>query len=186
MPLALTGGRFRGALLTTPSGKNLTRPTSGKVRQAVFNILRGRSESGEFLDLYAGSGAVGLEAVSRGFHKIVLVENHPDAFRALLQNRGRLEARGADAESMECRREEAMEFCRDCTRAGRRFAVVFADPPFSREFTDLWPVLAPLLTPEGAALIQFPSRRPPGWLDSATRVYAYGESSLALFAAGHF
>src|SRR5476649_101841 len=101
MSLSLTGGRFKGAVLRTPTGTDLTRPTSGKVRQALFNILQDRIEDSTFVDLYAGSGAVGFEALSRGCGRVVLVENHPAAFKILELNRCLIVSRGAAAATVE-------------------------------------------------------------------------------------
>jgi 16S rRNA (guanine966-N2)-methyltransferase len=180
--LSLTGGAHSGAILKTPAGMKLTRPTSGKVRQALFNVLRGSFEDGDFLDLYAGSGAVGLEALSRGARRAVLVENHPTAFRALEANCRLLLARGAAAESLEWTRREARAFCRDAGVA-HRFAVVFADPPFDQDFSGLWDAMRPLLGEGGTGVVQFPARTPPDFAARADRVLEYGESSLAIFKA---
>jgi 16S rRNA (guanine966-N2)-methyltransferase len=191
MSLSITGGTFNGSVLRTPSGADLTRPTSGKVRQALFNVLRGRFEDEEFLDAYAGSGSVGIEAVSRGAARAVLVEKHPAAFRELEANCRLVQARGAAKESLECVRQDARAFCLKVAALsstegppeGRRFGVVFADPPFGQDFSGLPDLLLPLLKPGGVAVVQFPTRNPPEWLPRASRVLAYGESSLALFEA---
>ena len=183
MSLSITGGRFKGSVLRTSSGKDLTRPTSGKVRQALFNILRDQIEGASFVDLYAGSGAVGLEALSRGCAPVTLVESHPVAFKALEANAKLLLARGADSGSLQCVREDAARFCAAAKNHGR-FELVFADPPFSQDFSGLWARLQPLLAGNGTAVVQFPTRQPPDFAETA-RVYAYGESSLAVFDAGH-
>jgi len=186
MSLSVTGGRFNGAVLKTPAGASLTRPTSGKVRQALFNVLRGRFEDGDFLDLYAGSGAVGLEAMSRGARRAVLVESHPAAFRALEANRALLIGRGAGPESLRAIRRDARAFCMEpgaeFPRGG--FAVVFADPPFDQDFTGLWDAMRPLVAVEGTGLVQFPARRPPDFAARADRILEYGESAIALFRPG--
>ncbi len=184
MSLSITGGRFKGAVLRTPAGKDLTRPTSGKTRQALFNILQDRLDGADFLDLYAGSGAVGLEALSRGC-RATLVENHAAAFRVLEANCRLLLSRGAEAESLQWVREDAGKFPERMAAKGRRFSVVFADPPFSMDFSGLWDRIKPLLTEGGMGIVQFPTRNPPDFTARALRVYAYGESSLAVFEAGH-
>lgn len=182
MSLSLTGGDFNGAVLKTPTGMNLTRPTSGKVRQALFNILRGTFEDEAFLDLYAGSGAVGLEALSRGAARVTLVEHHAAAFRVLDGNVKLLVARGAAADRIETVKQDARAYCATQGAAGgRRFAVVFADPPFGQDFTGLWDAMRPLVAPGGVGVIQYPSRNPPDFAAAADRVVAYGESSLAFF-----
>jgi 16S rRNA (guanine966-N2)-methyltransferase len=183
MSLSLTGGAFNGMALKTPTGMNLTRPTSGKVRQALFNVLRGSFEDGAFLDLYAGSGAVGLEALSRGAQRSVLVESHSAAFRVLETNCRLLIARGAETTSLEWLRRDARIFCKSAAQDGTRFQVVFADPPFDQDFTGLRDALLPLLAPAGIGVIQFPTRTPPDFVTKVERVLEYGESSLALFRA---
>lgn len=191
MSLLLTGGTFNRAALKTPAGLKLTRPTSGKVRQALFNILRGGFEDRDVLDLYAGSGAVGFEALSRGARRVVLVEQHPAAFRVLEANRRMLVGRGADADRLELVRQDARAYCAAVAGAavagaagGARFAVVFADPPFRQDFSGLADAVRPLLAEDGVAVIQYPARHPPDFLAAADRVLTYGESGLALFK-GH-
>jgi 16S rRNA (guanine966-N2)-methyltransferase len=187
MSLSLTGGRFNGSVLRTPSGVNLTRPTSGKVRQALFNILQGRVEGVDFVDLFAGSGAVGLEALSRDARKTLLVEQHPAAFKVLEGNCKLLLARGADPKALEWIRQDARAWCIQAAREGRKFGVVFADPPFGQDFSGLPGLVRTLLDPDGLAIVQFPTRNPPDWIPSLGdkgRLIAYGESSLAVFGAG--
>lgn len=181
MSLSLTGGAFNGMALKTPTGMNLTRPTSGKVRQALFNVLRGAFEDGDFLDLFAGSGAVGLEALSRGARRAVLVENHPAALRVLEANCRLLLSRGADPDALEWTKREARAYCKAAAAAGTRFAVVFADPPFDQDFTGLWDAMRPLVASNGIGIVQFPSRTPPDFAPQADRLLEYGESTLAIF-----
>lgn len=183
MSLSLTGGRFNGAVLKTPTGMNLTRPTSGKVRQALFNILQGSVEGEDFLDLYAGSGAVGLEALSRGARCVTLVEQHPAAYRVLESNVRLLAERGAARDSVVMIRQDARTFCKTAAAAGTCFKVVFADPPFGQDFSGLWDAMRPLLTEDGTGIVQFPTRSPPDFAVRADRIVDYGESSLALFKA---
>jgi 16S rRNA (guanine966-N2)-methyltransferase len=181
MSLSLTGGAFNGMVLKTPTGMNLTRPTSGKVRQALFNVLRGEFEDGEFLDLFAGSGAVGLEALSRGARRSVLIENHPAAFRVLETNCRLLLDRGSDRDALEWSKRDARAYCKSAYDAGTRFSVVFADPPFDQDFTGLWDSMRPLVRTDGFGIVQFPTRTPPDFAPQADRVLEYGESALAIF-----
>jgi 16S rRNA (guanine966-N2)-methyltransferase len=186
MALSITGGTFNGSVLRTPGGMDLTRPTSGKVRQALFNILRGRIEDADFLDLFAGSGSVGLEALSRGSRKTVLVEQHPEAFKVLEANCKLLLSRGAAPDTLEWLRQDARAYCERAAREGRRFGTVFADPPFGQDFSRLPELVRPLLEPGGVAVIQYPTRNPPTWagtLGGDSRILVYGESSLAVFGA---
>lgn len=119
----ILAGRWKGRRLPVPPA---ARPTSGRARQALFNLLGERVAGARVLDLYAGSGAVGLEAVSRGAASAVLVEPDADALVRSL--------REWDVEPSEVR-----VFAGSVARAIRRLAedherfdVVFADPPYSR------------------------------------------------------
>jgi len=179
--LKITGGQFKGTVLRVPSGRDLTRPTSDKVRQALFNILQGRAGESAFLDLYAGSGAVGLEALSRGYPRSVMVEKHPAAFACLEANCLLMEERGAEKGSLEWKRLDVQDYCKKGLQSGWKFSVVFADPPFGDDFTGLWDRVSPLIAEDGIGIIQFPSRKPPVFTEKAARIYAYGESSLAVF-----
>lgn len=102
----------------------LTRPTSDRLRETLFNVLAPRMEGARFLDLYAGSGAVGIEALSRGAESVDFVEKAPPALKALRANLERLGIRaGAKVHS-----GSVAGFLK---RAGEaRFDVVFLDPPY--------------------------------------------------------
>jgi len=121
--LRIVAGHFGGRRIEAPRGRS-TRPTADRVREAVFSMLpelSGRT----VLDLYAGSGALGIEAVSRGADSAVFVERDPRAVACLRRN---LESLGIDAP---IHRREALRFLADARVAGSRFGVVFVDPPYS-------------------------------------------------------
>lgn len=103
------------------------RPTSGRARQALFDLLRGEAEDARVLDLYAGSGAVGLEAVSRGAASAVLVE--ADA-RELVRTLARW---GIAGDEVRVLAETAARAITRLCAEGARFDLVFADPPYSHE-----------------------------------------------------
>lgn len=88
--MRVTGGRFKNQILTSPKGKQ-TRPTSERLRETVFNIVQGTIEEKTFLDLYAGSGAVGIEAISRGASFAVFIEQDRNAVHAIKENLKKLE-----------------------------------------------------------------------------------------------
>src|SRR6185436_9728504 len=87
MAVKLSGGEYRGRVLAVPSG---SRPTEGRVREALFSIWGDRLAGSRFLDLFAGSGAVGIEALGRGAGAVVCVDSDPRAVRAMEENLGRL------------------------------------------------------------------------------------------------
>ncbi|MGH8636943.1 MAG: 16S rRNA (guanine(966)-N(2))-methyltransferase RsmD, partial [Burkholderiales bacterium] len=118
----LIGGAYRSRILRFPARTGL-RPTPDRVRETLFNWL-GQDLSGrECLDLFAGSGALGFEAVSRGAHRVVMVESDAATWRALERNAALLGCQPV----VELHRADALEFVRD---AGRAFDIVFLDPPF--------------------------------------------------------
>lgn len=100
------------------------RPTSERIRETLFNWLAPRIQGARCLDLFAGTGALGLEALSRGAAEVVFVEKSPLAAKVLRANVDLLGAAGADV-----RRLDAKEFLE--TSAGRAFDIVFLDPPFA-------------------------------------------------------
>jgi 16S rRNA (guanine966-N2)-methyltransferase len=117
-------GRFGGRRLSTPRGAR-TRPTADRVREALFSVL-GDLEGARVLDLFAGSGALGIEALSRGAAEATFVDSAPAALRALRDN---LTALDLDAE---VRRADARGFLRSARKAGREYDLVFLDPPYRR------------------------------------------------------
>lgn len=129
----IIGGAWRSRLLSFPSRGDL-RPTPDRVRETLFNWL-GQDLTGKTcLDLFAGSGALGFEAASRGARRVVLVERDAQTVRALGASRDALQAT-----AVELKRADALEFLRDDADV---YDVVFVDPPFK---AGLWPRLAPLL-----------------------------------------
>lgn len=186
MSIIITGGEFRGRRLATDTRARVIRPTSGKVREALFSSLGESVPGARFVDLYAGTGAVGLEALSRGAGEAHLVESHPQSWLLLQGNAKSVAGRPAN---LHLHKSDAAAFCRArAAQEGRasedgRFDLVFADPPFDKDqdFRALPALLLGILAGEGTAVIQFPTRNPPAWLERAGKVRKYGESSLAFF-----
>ena len=134
----VTAGRFRGRRLQTPPGST-TRPTSERVREALANALvaGGGLEGARVLDLYAGSGALGLELVSRGAESVVLVDTDRAALTALRANVALLQLTDAQVVQADARTFAA-------SPAGRPFDFVVADPPYDLPTDDLREVFAAL------------------------------------------
>jgi 16S rRNA (guanine966-N2)-methyltransferase len=135
------GGVYGGRPLVAPRG-SATRPTSDRVREAVFSIL-GDVKGARVLDLFAGSGALGIEALSRGAAEVTLVDSGGAAVDAIRRNLGALEI---EAEVV---RQPVVRFLERARRAARQYDLVFLDPPYrhadllGRELTAaLGPVLA--------------------------------------------
>jgi len=153
----IIGGAWRSRLVFFPSRQDL-RPTPDRVRETLFNWLGQDLTGRTCLDLFAGSGALGFEAASRGARRVVMVEQDLATFRALAASRAAL-----GAAAVELKRADALDFLRD---GGGVYDVVFLDPPFK---ADYWPRLAPLLLPHlapGALVYHEGAARPalpPGW-----------------------
>lgn len=189
----IISGSRGGRRLTMPPGDQ-TRPTSGKVREALFSALAswtgGSSGPADvalkgwsFCDLYAGSGAVGLEAASRGANPVVLVEFARRAIRTIEQN---VAAVGLD---VEVRRDTVEEVVR--RQPPYPFDIVFLDPPYELATTSVEAILRDLvanswLTAEGLVVLERSSRDPaPRWPDALGDTWEkkYGETVL-YFGAG--
>ncbi|MCW2966930.1 MAG: methyltransferase, partial [Solirubrobacteraceae bacterium] len=138
--MRVIAGRLGGRRLVAPKG-DATRPTADRVREALFSVLGDVSDL-TVLDLFAGSGALGIEALSRGAREAVFVERAAPALAALTQN---LEALGIEAQ---IHRGDARGFVGNASRSGRTYDLVFLDPPYrdaerlGREL-DLGSVIAP-------------------------------------------
>jgi 16S rRNA (guanine966-N2)-methyltransferase len=140
----IISGSRKGHTIQAPSGRG-TRPTSDRVRESIFNIL-GPVDDARVHDLYAGSGAMGLEALSRGAASAVFVERDLDAIRAIERNLDKLRLRGTVL------RQDAI-----AVLAGekRKYDLVFVDPPYEM-YTDLEPQLArylPSAVDEGGVVV---------------------------------
>ena len=151
--IRIIAGEYRGRRIEIAARPGL-RPTPDRVRETLFNWLGQWLDGSACLDLYAGTGALGFEAASRGAARVVMVENDPQAFDALLKTRELLgakqvEAVFSDAQDYLAQREE-------------RFDVVFLDPPFGQNALP-------------AALARLPARLAPG-----ARVYAEAAGALVV------
>jgi len=122
--MRIIAGKFRSRTLAAPAGM-ATRPTSDRLRETLFNVLAPRIEGAVFLDLYAGSGAVGIEAISRGVASVVFVERAEAALKVLRKN---LDGLGIKA-GFRIQAGSAGAFLRR-VEAGAGFDLVFLDPPY--------------------------------------------------------
>lgn len=135
------GGEWRSRLLRFPDALSL-RPTPDRVRQTLFNWLGQELHGLHCLDLFAGSGALGFEALSRGAASVVMVENNPAVYRAAVDN-----AKLLKAEKAQILRSDALSFL---AQNSQRFDVVFLDPPYGQGWLEkLLPQLAAHLSSDG-------------------------------------
>jgi 16S rRNA (guanine966-N2)-methyltransferase len=132
----IVGGQWRSRRIRFAPSAGV-RPTPDRVRETLFNWL-GQDLTGlACLDLFAGSGALGFEAASRGASRVVMVENDRAAYEVLRENKAALQA-----SQVELVRADALEFARGRGRGD--YDVIFLDPPFTAEY---WTRLVPLLPP---------------------------------------
>lgn len=184
--MRIIAGTFRSRPLQAPAGL-ATRPTSDRLRETLFNVLAPRIEGARFLDLYAGSGAVGLEAMSRGAEHVVFVERAPVALKVLRANLDKLGVK--DGYSVQG------GAVRECLRGAigtRAFDVVFLDPPYdaAAEYTATLSALggrSEMLAP--AALVIAEHRRKEPLQDAygtlrRTRLLEQGDAALSFYSVG--
>jgi 16S rRNA (guanine966-N2)-methyltransferase len=148
----VVAGEFKGRRLVAPRGRH-TRPTADKVREAIFSIL-GDVSGLRVLDLFAGSGALGIEAISRGADETVFVERDPRAIAAIRRNLHAVHARAALIEG------DALVFVK---QEQRPYDLVFVDPPYDSA-SRLAGALAehlPAITVEGARMVTESDKRMP-------------------------
>lgn len=119
--IRITGGTNRSRLLVTPNTE-LTKPTMDKVRAAVFSALGDAVKGAKVLDLFAGSGSYGFEALSRGASFAMFVDKSNDAYNAVRQN-----AKNLGYENVELILDDSLEFLRENIR---KFSIIFVDPPY--------------------------------------------------------
>lgn len=124
--MRVIAGEYRSRILGVPRGMD-TRPTSDRLRETLFNVLAPRIGGAAFLDLYAGSGAVGIEALSRGARESIFVEQAEPAMRAIRANLASLGIRGSYA--LEPR--SAAAALKRLAGTGRQAELIFLDPPYA-------------------------------------------------------
>lgn len=130
--MRVIAGTARSINLVTPSGPH-TRPTTDRIKETLFNIIQGDIPDCRFLDLFAGSGGVGIEAVSRGAREAVFVDSDLQALRCIRENlrRTRFDSR-CEVYGTDARRALAK-----LSAAGRQFDLIFVDPPYAADYEDI-------------------------------------------------
>lgn len=142
----ISGGEWRSRLLRFPDVAGL-RPTPDRVRQAVFNWLGQDMHGQNCLDLFAGTGAMGFEALSRGAQSLVLIEKSAAAYQALKENQQILKAEHVAVFNM-----DAQSFLAQNQQA---FNAIFLDPPYNQGWLDkILPLLKSHLAPEGVVYVE--------------------------------
>jgi 16S rRNA (guanine966-N2)-methyltransferase len=177
--MRVIAGRLRGRRLTAPKGRETTRPTSDRVREALFSML-GELHRTVALDLFAGTGALGIEALSRGAERVVFVERDAAAVAALEANLAQLGLGGQEAS---VRVGDALEALRTARARGETYDLVFIDPPYSRvrELEGELSALLPALLTPGARVVVESDRRAPAELALEVTVQRrYGDTTITI------
>ena len=177
--MRIIAGSRKGARISAPKGKE-TRPTGDRVREAAFNLIGpGRVEDARVLDLFAGSGAMGLEALSRGAASATFVESDREACQTINRNLDKLGLEGA---TVLC--QDALRALSTDARAGRRYDLVLVDPPY-RRFSSLQNALIQhlpeLLEPDGLLLVETSAAEEPELPLAKRTSRRYGGARLTLF-----
>jgi 16S rRNA (guanine966-N2)-methyltransferase len=176
--MRVIAGQYRGRRLRTPPGED-TRPTADRVREALFSILGDRVGDARVLDLFAGSGALAIEALSRGAASAVLVERDPRAVDAIRANLDAIRAPHARVE-----RADALAWLRRAGAASEgRFDLVFLDPPYSsaRHVAGKLSQALPEVLSEDALIVSESDKRDPLTLDFPLEdERTYGTTRIAI------
>ncbi len=171
-------GSARGRNLVAPEGLD-TRPTSDMTKGAVFSILQMIIENSEFLDLFAGSGQMGVEALSRGARSATFIDKDPKAVNAIKQN---LKACGF-MEKAKVAMMDSLSYIQNCQS---KFDVIFLDPPYQKELlAAVLPYCGKCLKEEGIVLCEMEkTEQPPvenlGGL-TLVKEYRYGKAKLCSY-----
>jgi 16S rRNA (guanine(966)-N(2))-methyltransferase RsmD len=179
--LRVITGTAKGRSLKTLRGQ-ATRPTTELLRGALFNIIGDAICDRSFLDLYAGSGAVGIEALSRGATRAVFIDESAEAVRVIGDNLRSTGFSGVGQAFTNTVRA-AIEIL---GRRGQQFDFIFLDPPYEKGWIALtlgWLAKTPLLAPDGAIIVEHSRREPiTGDLFAVRREASHGDSRLTFLA----
>ncbi len=176
--MRVIAGSLGGRQLQAPRGR-VTRPTSDRVREALFSAL-GELQQERVLDLFAGSGALGIEALSRGAASAVFVERDAAASRVLRAN---LAALGIAAPRAEVRRGDALRLLQSARTRKETYDLIFIDPPYSQAHDwgrELPAILPALLAPAARIVVESDRRAPLELPFEIARRRRYGDTSITI------
>ena len=183
--MRVIAGEWKGQRLSTPAGRTI-RPTADQVRHALMDTLAPWLHGARFLDLFAGAGGVGIEALSRGAAKTIFVEIDPIALEPLRENLRRLGAR----ERGRIVRREVSHALETFRQSGERFRLIFLDPPYGSALAaETLKRLGDgaLLDPDGLVIAQHLTKEPlPERFGALVRWKSrrFGETTLTFFRRG--
>jgi len=176
--MRVTGGIGKGRKLKVPAGSRV-RPTSDKVKQALFNILGQKVEGALFLDLFAGIGGIGIEALSRGAGRVVFVDDSRDSLKIIKKN----VEQTAFTERAQVVASKAETFLK---KTSEQFDIVFLDPPYSLALEPLLNGLAEsgILKPDSVVIAEHFKKQPAPVQAGKLTLYRearYGDTFLAFY-----
>ena len=148
MSLRIIGGYFKGRILKAPKGPS-TRPTQGMLRESVFNICQNEIQEARFLDLFAGSGAMGLEALSRGANHVTMVESNGKALAAIRENIALLQVASKTT-------IVPLDALQAIKKLSSPFEIIYVDPPYSKPASSYIEAIlkSDLLVPNGTLFLE--------------------------------
>jgi 16S rRNA (guanine(966)-N(2))-methyltransferase RsmD len=176
--MRITGGTGRGRRLKAPTGPRV-RPTSDKVKQALFNIIGDRIEGAAFLDLFAGAGGIGIEALSRGARRVVFVDDSRESLSVVRIN---VEQAGfSDRAQLVLSKADSF-----LGKPSGPYDIVFLDPPYAMELGPLLGLLAAsgIVKPGGDVIAEHFKKQPSPPAAGALTLYRearYGDTVLAFY-----
>jgi 16S rRNA (guanine966-N2)-methyltransferase len=176
--MRVIAGRLGGRLLKAPRGR-VTRPTSDRVREGLFAML-GAVDGASVLDLFAGTGALGIEALSRGAERAVFVERDAGAAKALTAN---LKALGLGSVETEVRRRDVLGALRSARTSKETYDLVFIDPPYRQAHDwgrELSVILPSLLGPAARVVVESDRRAPLDLEMEVEQERRYGDTSIRI------
>lgn len=180
--MRVIAGRAKGKRINVPKGVKI-RPTTDRVKEAVFSIIGDRIEQARVLDLYAGSGSLGIEALSRGAAEAIFVDSQPAANKAIQRN---LDETGF-ASRARVMRSRAKESVYRLASQGREFDLIFLDPPYRISIFELKAVLEKLveqkvLASKGIIVLEHLAKIVPK-TDTLRKISTrrYGDSAISFF-----
>lgn len=185
--MRIVAGEFRGRKLHAPKGMNI-RPTSDRVREAIFNIIGPRFPEVRVLDLFAGTGALGLEALSRGAAQAVFVDENSEAIRLISTN---IKSCGVQDRSLVIQGPVDRVLRRLCKseEPSEKFNLIFLDPPYGKGYVEkTLRGLTALAAPEALVVAEHHTRdvlsvRLGEWLLNQER--KYGDTKVSFFCKGY-
>ena len=186
--MRIISGKYRGRKLKSPPSLK-TRPTSDRLRETLFNILTPRIEGARFLDLCAGSGAVGIEALSRGAAHVTFVDRSRKMYALIETNLDLLNVGDSETEVVS---REALDFLsRNVKREAEPFDVIFFDPPYAMDYEEVLDYVgenaAGLLAQDGVVVVEHHKKKalPKGFTElQCYRVLRQSDSYLTFYKRG--